>query len=109
MSKQTISISIWFIAAVALIFAIIAVAIDARAQTPTPTPNCWTVDGQLVCIGPGPVAITATPTLTPIAPTPEPTATPVMIRPMNICAHPLWTCVRLPIIHTVGEATGGVR
>jgi hypothetical protein len=91
-------------------FAIVAPYLDASAQsapteTATPTPNCWWQDGHLVCLGPGPVATTATPTVTPVAPTPEETPEN---RPMNICAHPLFTCVRLPIIHR-NEVSGGVQ
>lgn len=87
---------------------------EAHAQadatpTPTATNNCWVQDGQLVCIGEGPVAVTATPTATAIAPTPEPTATPQINRPISVCAHPLWTCISLPIIHGAGEVTGDVR
>jgi hypothetical protein len=81
----------------------------AHAQAdPEPTSECWTVDGQLVCVGPGPVSITATPTATLVAPTPEPTsiATP---RPMNICAHPRVTCVRMPIAFGGAEVTGDVQ
>lgn len=82
----------------------------AHAQSDaTPTPNCWVQDGHLVCIGEDPVAITAAPTATPIAPTSEATATPQINRPISVCAHPLYTCVRLPIIRTAPEVTGDVR
>lgn len=68
MDKQTISTSIWFIAAIVLLCAIAVVAMDAKAQVgPTPTP-----------------------TITPmILPTP---------RPISICQHPLYTCIYLPTI-----------
>lgn len=81
-------------------FAIVAPYLDASAQaapteTATPTPNCWWQDGHLVCLGEGPVAVTATPTVTPVAPTPEETPE---IRPMDICSYPRYTCVYMPTI-----------
>jgi hypothetical protein len=77
----------------------------AGAQdNPTPTPNCWVEDGQMVCIGEGPVATTATPTATPvIAPSPEatPEATPVVIRPFPLSPCKLSPgCALLPIAVT---------
>jgi hypothetical protein len=87
--------SIWFIATLALLFAIMTVAIDARAQDdPTPTPTatlsedelitCWWEGDTYICIAP-PVAVTATPTNTPVPPpTMTPTATPAAYAYMPI-------------------------
>jgi hypothetical protein len=86
-----------------MVFAVPYLGASAQAD-PEPTPECWEIDGQPVCLGPGPVATTATPTVTP---TPTPEETPE-IRPMNICAHPLFTCVRLPIVFGL-TVTGGVQ
>lgn len=44
-------------------------------------------------------------------PTPTPTPTLMILptpRPMSVCFHPRYTCVRLPIIRN-DEVTGGVR
>lgn len=70
MKNEFISNSIWFLAAVALLFAVMTVAIDAGAQSlddPTPTPTevstCWfdEEDGW-ICIGSVPTEPTATAT-----------------------------------------------
>ena len=72
--KNLISNSIWFIAALALVRALVATSIDAGAQTPEPEPTevstCWFDEaaGTWICIGAAPTE--PTPTATPVVPPP---------------------------------------
>lgn len=91
--KTDLSTYLWFIAAVALLVAIVMVATVARAQDdPICVPN-------EPCIGPAVTAV-ATPTATPVM-APSPVATPVIVRPFPLGPCKLAPgCALLPLVVT---------
>lgn len=103
----------WFLAAVALIFAIMAMDIDAQAQgepTPTPTEDYYTciwIDDRWVCMDAEPM-VTPTLSATPLpAPTVAPTPTDVQSQPISQCV--IINCAYLPIVAAGEVVTGDTR
>ena len=115
MSREFISKSIWIIAGIALICAMLAVSdIDAGAQdNPTPTPTeeyytCWWEVDHWVCLSADPPSVTPTPAATPLpAPTVAPTPTQVELQPISRCV--VVNCVYVPFVAAGEVVTGDTR